>query len=145
MVLCDRSLDQFRPTAADVLTNTLSSRTEIIIGTVVGDILPLALGIAISPIPIIAAILMLLSPKARATSIGFWIGWILGIVVGVGVFTLLAAVIPQPDTDQPQPVAGVIKILLGLLMIMLPSSSGGDALIQVTTRSCRSGCRRSIR
>jgi hypothetical protein len=30
---------------------------------VVGDILPLALGIAISPIPIIAAILMLLSPK----------------------------------------------------------------------------------
>ena len=85
----------------------------------IGEILPLALGIAISPIPIIAAILMLLSPKAKATSIGFLIGWILGIVLAVVVFTLLAAVIPQPDTAQPQPVAGVIKILLGLLMLFL--------------------------
>jgi hypothetical protein len=33
-------------------------------GSVIGEILPLALGIAISPIPIIAAILMLLSPRA---------------------------------------------------------------------------------
>jgi len=43
-------------------------------GSVIGDILPLALGIAISPIPIIAAILMLLSPKAKGTSVGFLIG-----------------------------------------------------------------------
>jgi threonine/homoserine/homoserine lactone efflux protein len=86
---------------------------------VIGEILPLALGIAISPIPIIAAILMLLSPRAKATSVGFLGGWILGIVVAVVVFTLLAAVIPQSDTDQPQPVAGVIKILLGLLMLFL--------------------------
>jgi threonine/homoserine/homoserine lactone efflux protein len=88
-------------------------------GSVIGEILPLALGIAISPIPIIAAILMLLSPKAKATSVGFWIGWILGIVVAVVVFTLLAAVIPQPDADQPQPVAGVIKLLLGLALLLL--------------------------
>ena len=38
-----------------------------VLGAVVGDILPLAIGIAISPIPIIAAILMLLSPKAKGT------------------------------------------------------------------------------
>jgi threonine/homoserine/homoserine lactone efflux protein len=88
-------------------------------GAVIGDILPLALGIAISPVPIIAAILMLLSPKARATSIGFLIGWILGIVIAVVVFTLLAAVIPQPDADQPQPVAGVIKLALGLGLLFL--------------------------
>jgi hypothetical protein len=35
-------------------------------GSVIGDILPLAMGIAISPIPIIAVILMLLSPRAFA-------------------------------------------------------------------------------
>ena len=39
-------------------------------GSVIGEILPLAVGIAISPIPIIAAILMLLSPKAKATAWG---------------------------------------------------------------------------
>ena len=64
-------------------------------GSVIGDILPLALGIAISPIPIIAAILMLLSPKARGTSVGFLLGWVLGIVVAVVVFTLLASVHPR--------------------------------------------------
>ncbi|HET6673526.1 MAG TPA: GAP family protein, partial [Agromyces sp.] len=55
-------------------------------GSVIGDILPLALGIAISPIPIIAAILMLLSPKAKGTSVGFMLGWVLGIVIAVIVF-----------------------------------------------------------
>ena len=57
--------------------------------SVVGEILPLAIGVAISPIPIIAAILMLLSPKAKSTSVAFLIGWIVGIVVAIVVFTLL--------------------------------------------------------
>ncbi|WP_431279673.1 GAP family protein [Leifsonia poae] len=86
---------------------------------VIGDILPSALGIAISPIPIIAAILMLLSPKARGTSVGFMVGWILGIVVAVVVFTLLSAIIPAADPSASKPVAGVIKILLGLGLLLL--------------------------
>ncbi len=61
---------------------------------VIGEILPLALGVAISPIPIIAAILMLLSPKARVTSVGFLLGWVLGIVVAVT--RLHASVIGAP-------------------------------------------------
>ena len=88
-------------------------------GSVIGDILPLALGIAISPIPIIAAILMLLSPKAKATSVGFLIGWVGGIVVAVVVFTLLASIIPASDPSQSQPIAGVIKIVLGGLLLVL--------------------------
>ena len=88
-------------------------------GSVIGEILPLALGIAISPIPIIAAILMLLSPKAKATSVGFMLGWICGIVVALTVFILLASILPQGESDQPQPIAGVIKILLGALMLFL--------------------------
>jgi hypothetical protein len=48
------------------------------VGSVIGEILPLAVGIAISPIPIIAAILMLLSPRAKTTSVGFLLGWLAG-------------------------------------------------------------------
>lgn len=88
-------------------------------GSVIGDILPLALGIAISPIPVIAAILMLLSPKAKGTSVGFLVGWVLGIVVAVVLFTLLASVIPEQDPDAPKPVAGVIKLLLGVALLLL--------------------------
>ena len=88
-------------------------------GSVIGDILPLALGIAISPIPIIAAILMLLSPKAKATSVGFLIGWVVGIVVAVVVFTVLASIIPASDPSQSKPISGVIKIVLGALLLLL--------------------------
>jgi hypothetical protein len=87
-------------------------------GSAIGSILPLALGIAISPIPIIAAILMLLSPKARATSVGFLLGWILGIIVAVVVFTLLSSLIPAAS-DGSKPGAGVVKIILGVLLLLL--------------------------
>jgi threonine/homoserine/homoserine lactone efflux protein len=88
-------------------------------GEVIGDILPLALGITISPVPIITAILMLLSPKAKGTSVGFLLGWVLGIVVALTVFIGLASVITPGDPNQPQPLAGVIKLALGSLMLAI--------------------------
>ena len=87
--------------------------------SVVGEILPLAIGVAISPIPIIAAILMLLSPKAKSTSVAFLIGWVVGIVVAIVVFTLVSSVLPQGDADAPSPIAGVIKIVLGGLLLLV--------------------------
>lgn len=88
-------------------------------GSVIGEILPLALGIAISPVPIIAAILMLLSPRARATSVGFLVGWVLGVIVAVTAFTLASSLLPESDDDASKPVAGAIKIVLGLLLLLL--------------------------
>lgn len=88
-------------------------------GPVIGDILPLAVAVLISPIPIIAAILMLLSPRAVASSVGFLVGWLTGIVVALGLFVALAGVIPQPDQDGSQPIAAMVKIALGALMLLL--------------------------
>src|SRR3954454_19401347 len=86
---------------------------------VIGEILPLALGVAISPVPIIAAILMLLSPKAKSTSVGFLLGWVVGIVAAVVVFTLLASVLPEADGSTSKPVAGTVKNVLGGLLLLL--------------------------
>ncbi|WP_337007049.1 MULTISPECIES: GAP family protein [unclassified Microbacterium] len=91
-------------------------------GPVIGEILPLALGVAISPIPIIAAILMLLSPRARVTSVGFLLGWVIGIVVAVTVFTLLSSILPEDDPDASRPIRGVVQIVLGLLLLLLALS-----------------------
>lgn len=85
----------------------------------IGGILPLALGIAISPIPIVAAILMLLSPKARVTSVGFLLGWVGGIVVASTVFTLLSSLLPEQETDASQPIRAVIHLVLGALLLLL--------------------------
>jgi len=87
-------------------------------GSVIGEILPLAVGIAISPIPIIAVILMLLSPRAKGTSVGFMIGWLAGIVVAIVVFTLLSSVIPQRSSGGSA-AGGVIKIIFGVLLLFL--------------------------
>lgn len=62
---------------------------------------------------------MLLSPDARRTSVGFMIGWIAGIVVAVTVFTLLAAIIPAADPSASKPIAGTIKVLLGVGLLVL--------------------------
>ncbi|WP_105567103.1 GAP family protein [Microbacterium halophytorum] len=85
----------------------------------IGEMLPLALGVAISPIPIIAAILMLLSPKARVTSIGFLLGWVIGIIAAVTAFTLLSSVLPESDPDASKPIRGVVQLVLGALLFLL--------------------------
>lgn len=87
--------------------------------TVIGDILPLAIGIAVSPIPIIAAILMLLSPRAKTTGVGFMVGWILGILIAVTVFGLLSSVLPSGGADGSSPWKGVLHIVLGAVLVVL--------------------------
>lgn len=88
-------------------------------GSIIGQTLPLALGIAISPVPIIAAILMLLSPRARTTSIGFLAGWLVGIIAVTSVFTMLSAFLPESGPTGPKPILGTIQILLGLALLLL--------------------------
>ena len=86
-------------------------------GQVIGDLLPLAVGNAISPIPIIAAILMLLSPKAGAASTGFLVGWLVGILVGCGVFVLIAEATDMGSESGTSETGSWVKLVLGLLLI----------------------------
>jgi hypothetical protein len=48
-------------------------------GEAIGGSLPLAVGIALSPIPIIAVALMLTSRKAKVNGPAFVVGWPLGL------------------------------------------------------------------
>ncbi|GGD81690.1 GAP family protein [Microbacterium murale] len=88
-------------------------------GPAIGQTLPLALGIAISPVPIIAAVLMLLSPKARTTSVGFLIGWVLGIVLATTVFVLLSNILPGATDTGSKPILGIVQLVLGSGMLFL--------------------------
>jgi threonine/homoserine/homoserine lactone efflux protein len=87
---------------------------------VLGDLLPLAVGVAISPVPVIAVILMLLAPRAGSTSVGFLLGWVVGVVAVTTVFTVLAATIGLGSTDTgPSTAAAWVKIVLGALLVLL--------------------------
>ena len=48
----------------------------------------MAIGVAISPVPIIAVILMLFSKRARSNGIAFLVGWVVALVV-VGSIVLI--------------------------------------------------------
>ena len=86
-------------------------------GTVIGDLLPLAVGVAVSPIPIIAVILMMLAPRAGAASVGFALGWVAGIVVVVTITLLFASGADLSDDDGPSTTASWIKLILGVLLL----------------------------
>ncbi|AQA20818.1 hypothetical protein BTZ20_2203 [Rhodococcus sp. MTM3W5.2] len=88
-------------------------------GTAIGDILPLALGVAISPIPIIAAILMLLTPKAGSTATAFTAGWILGIALGYAVIVTIASVVGLDSSSGGNATTATIKIILGVALLGL--------------------------
>jgi threonine/homoserine/homoserine lactone efflux protein len=88
-------------------------------GDVTGSILPLAFGVAISPVPIIAVILMLLAPRAGAASGAFLIGWLIGIVVTITVATVLAQTVGLADSGGGSSAAGVIKLILGAVLLLL--------------------------
>lgn len=84
---------------------------------VLGGLFPLAFVIAASPIPIVASILMLLSPKAKASGVGFLCGWIVGIMLAVVVLSALANLIPFPASTGV--IGAVIKIVLGLVLVAI--------------------------
>ena len=57
-------------------------------GSAIGAVLPLALGVALSPIPIIAVVLMLATPRGGVNGSSFLLGWLVGLSV-VGTIVLL--------------------------------------------------------
>lgn len=91
----------------------------MIVLDVIGAVLTNATAIAISPVPIIAVILMLMSPRAGRLGYTFLIGWFVGVVIATTVFSLVAGVIPEPSESGSQPVAGVIALVLGLGLLFL--------------------------
>lgn len=88
-------------------------------GSVVGDLLPLAVGVAVSPVPVIAVILMLLAPRAGAASAAFGLGWTVGVVGVVVVAIVLAGGADLGSDGEPSTAASVTQLVLGLLLLLV--------------------------
>lgn len=89
-------------------------------GQAIGNSLPAAIGIALSPIAIIGLILILFTKRARINSLAFTAGWLAGLTfVALTVIALVNAgriTLGSEATDRDAP---VLSLLLGVALIFL--------------------------
>jgi Sap, sulfolipid-1-addressing protein len=87
--------------------------------TASGELLPLAVAIAISITTMITTVLMLLSPNARSRTVGLLVGCVVGVGGAVALFALLAGLLPTQDSGGSSLVAAVINMVVGVLLVVL--------------------------
>lgn len=88
-------------------------------GQAIGGILPLAIGVAIGVLPIIAIILMLITPRARRNGLAFVAGWVLGLVLVGGAVLVIANAAGVSGSSGPSTAAYAIRLTLGVLFLLL--------------------------
>lgn len=85
-------------------------------GSVLTELIPLALVVALSPLSIIPAVLVLYTPRPRPTGLSFLAGWLLGLIalaaIFVGVSGLLGGMHRQPPTW-----ASWLRIIVGAALV----------------------------
>ncbi|MCK0113576.1 GAP family protein [Ornithinimicrobium sp. F0845] len=83
-------------------------------GEAIGGVLGFAVGVAISPVPIIAVILMLFSARAAGNGLSFLLGWVGGLALISAV--VLAIGLESGDEDSG---GGIVKVVIGVLFLFL--------------------------
>ncbi|MFF3016637.1 GAP family protein [Streptomyces sp. NPDC057939] len=86
-------------------------------GVVLAEVTPLALGIALSPFPVLPAILLLFAPRPRAAAGAFLAGWTAGILAVTVASTALASVVERQEETPTW--ASWTKAVLGVALVLL--------------------------
>ena len=88
------------------------------LGQLILGLVPLALGVVLSPLAIMALVAVLLSARARINGVMYLIGWALAIAVALmlSYFLLGSLGVGRPDATPVW--VSVLKIVLGLVLIV---------------------------
>jgi threonine/homoserine/homoserine lactone efflux protein len=85
----------------------------------IGQVLSLGVGVALSPVPIIAVVLMLGTPRARANGPAFLLGWVIGLALAGTVILLVSSGANASDDGDPASWVGVLELVLGVLLLLV--------------------------
>lgn len=83
----------------------------------IASILPLSFAVALSPMPIAALLLMLLSNRAKINSVMFALGWIVGLAVLVYAVSFLVSSSTTSAASSGFSLKQIIDIALGVLLV----------------------------
>jgi threonine/homoserine/homoserine lactone efflux protein len=89
------------------------------VGQAIGQVLSLGVGVALSPVPIIAVVLMLGTTHARANGPAFLVGWVVGLAVVGTILLLAASAADASEQGEPATWVDVCKLLVGALLVLV--------------------------
>ena len=88
-------------------------------GQAIGGSLALAVGVALSPVPIIAVVLMLTTRRARLNGPLFVLGWLAGLAVVGAIVLCVAGPAGASSAGSPATWVSWVKVALGLLLLLV--------------------------
>ncbi|MCS5719120.1 GAP family protein [Herbiconiux sp. CPCC 205763] len=86
---------------------------------IIGHILPLAVGVALSSVPIVVMVLILLSPRGRWSSLTYLIGAVIGLAGLTTLFTAVATLLPPAPSESKSPLIATIEVALGVGLLVI--------------------------
>jgi hypothetical protein len=89
------------------------------VGQAIGQLLPFAVGVAVSPMPVVAMVLMLITPRARVNGITFVAGWMAGIAVAGAILLAIAGPTSASDEGAPADWVSWLKLVLGAVLLLV--------------------------
>ena len=81
------------------------------------ELIPLALVVALSPLSIIPAVLVLHSPRPRPAGLAYLVGWVVGLALPTLVFVEVSNLLGG-GLDKPPPWASYLRIVVGAALIV---------------------------
>ena len=81
------------------------------------ELIPLALVVALSPLSIIPAVLVLHSPRPRPTGLAFLAGWLVGLAIVTEIFIEVSNLLGG-GLDKPPGWASYVRIVVGAALIV---------------------------
>ncbi len=85
-------------------------------GSVFAELIPLAMVVALSPLSIIPAVLVLSAPRPRPTGLAFLAGWLVGLAALTAVFVGISGLFGR--LDEPPTWASWFRIVVGAALIV---------------------------
>jgi threonine/homoserine/homoserine lactone efflux protein len=89
------------------------------VGQALGDVLPLAVAVAIFPVPIIAVVLLLGAERGRAKGLAFGLAWCGGLAAVGALVLAVAGAIDATDDGEPATWVSLALLGLGVLLVVL--------------------------
>jgi threonine/homoserine/homoserine lactone efflux protein len=85
-------------------------------GQAIGQVVSFGVGVALSPLPIIAVVLMLATRRGRVNGPAFLLGWVVGLAAVGTIVLLISSGASASSNGAPATWVSILKIALGVLL-----------------------------